>query len=171
MSLSSSFVSTGDNLTVRCILCNEAFPVETEKRNEDTTKSGRCTLEKYANQWQVLDTRVCDAFPFNEFRNVSCRLNMSSEQEKFVVHYSCSVNFRTKINRKQSQQSSLPPITQDDLREPQEDMLISPSSSRTRRLCAKPIERILYVMKQVMPHCHTMMVALVDARKIHLRKN
>ena len=109
MSLNSSFVCTASNSNDRCILCNETFSTENRQiKNEPTIISERGTLDKYSSPWEALDARVCDVFPYNEFRNASDRLKLNNEQKTFVVHNSCHVSIRTRLGRKQTRQENYP---------------------------------------------------------------
>ena len=63
----------------------------TNNKKEKLKVSERTTLKKYALQWYSLDLRVCDSFPYDEFRNASERINSQKGENTFSVHNTCSV--------------------------------------------------------------------------------
>ena len=127
MNLSSSFVSSGEDVIERCILCNKTL-YNANNKKEKLKGSERTTLKKYALQWYSLDLRVCDSFPYDEFRNASERINSQKGENTFSVHYTCSVSFRNRIKRKQQEESSLNPLQREEPNKVDKNIIVTKRS-------------------------------------------
>ena len=92
-------------------------------------------------QWYSLDLRVCDSFPYDEFRNASERINSQKGENTFSVHYTCSVSlymfgvhytcsvsFRKRIKRKQQEESSLNPLQREEPNEVEKNIIVTKRS-------------------------------------------